>query len=277
MVTVRRNKEIGMKGVVRYVLFAVGALQVLFALALFFQFPAVVGLWPFPGTTPLTFAFLASIYAAAAASTLWAAASEQYGALAGIGLDYLAILTPLSIFAFQLGAKSGDPRLTTFGITCVLGALFGLALLLWSARIPIDGTPPMPPLVRWSFVLFIGALLIVSTRLLLKVPDTIPWMITPELSVVIGWTFLGAATYFAYALLRPSWLNAAGQLAGFLAYDLVLIGPFLKRLPTVAPEHRAGLIIYTAVVVYSGLLAVYYLFIHAPTRLWPRSPSALMR
>jgi hypothetical protein len=88
--------------------------------------------------------------------------------------------------------------------------------------------------------------------------------------VVIGLMFLGAATYFAYGLLRPSWANAAGQLAGFLAYDLVLIGPFLSRLPTVAPEHRAGLTIYIAVVSYSGLLAIYYLFIHPATRVWGR-------
>jgi hypothetical protein len=64
------------------------------------------------------------------------------------------------------------------------------------------------------------ALLIVSTRLIMKVPHSIPWMITPELSVVIGWMFFGAALYFAYGLLRPSWANAGGQMAGFLAYDL---------------------------------------------------------
>ena len=91
--------------------------------------------------------------------------------------------------------------------------------------------------------------------------------------MVIGWMFFGAAMYFAYALLRPSWLNSAGQLIGFLAYDLVLIVPFLTRLPGVAPEHKLGLIIYTAVVTYSGLLAIYYLLIYKPTRVrtWRRA------
>ena len=87
-----------------------------------------------------------------------------------------------------------------------------------------------------------------------------------------SWMFLGAAMYFAYALLRPSWVNAAGQLAGFLAYDVVLIVPFLTRLPTVAPEHQLGLIVYITVVSYSGLLALYYLFIHKPTLIWARMP-----
>lgn len=258
---------------IRYTLLFICAVQFLLAIAFFLQLPFAVNLWPFPGTTPLTFIFISSIFAAAAASTLWATASENYGALAGIGLDYLAILAPVSILSFQLGASSGSAQLIAYGIACVFGSLFGLGLLLWSIRIPIDTTLPMPGLVRWSFVFFIIALLIVSIQLILKVPNVIPWKITPELSVVIGSMFLGAALYFAYALLRPSWVNAAGQLVGFLAYDLVLIVPFLQRLPTVAPEQRTGLIIYTAVLIYSGLLAIYYLFIRKSTRVWARIPS----
>jgi hypothetical protein len=253
---------------VRYFLFLVCATQLFFAIAFFLQWPVAKNLWPFQGTTPLTFIFISSIFAAAAGPTLWAAATKNYGALAGIGLDYLVILAPVSILSFQLGARGSDPRMTTYGIACVFGALFGLGLFLWSVRIPMDRTLPMPGLVRWSFIIFIIALLIVGGRMALKVPNTIPWTITPELSVVMGWMFLGAAIYFAYGLLRPSWLNSAGQMIGFLAYDVVLIVPFLNRLPTTPPEHKIGLIIYTVVVIYSGLLAIYYLFLHKPTRLW---------
>jgi hypothetical protein len=188
--------------------------------------------------------------------------------VAGIGLDYLTILAPVSILSFQLGASASDPRMTMYGFTCVVGALFGLGLFLWSARMPLDRTVPVPGFVRGSFVLFIIALFIVGGRLAFRVPNTIPWMITPDLSVVMGWMFLGAAVYFIYGLLRPSWFNAAGQLVGFLAYDLVLIVPFLSRLPTISPENRLGLSVYTGVVIFSGLLAVYYLFLHKPTRLW---------
>lgn len=257
-----------MTKVVRYLLFLICTVQFFFAIAFFLQLPVAVNLWPFQGTTPLTFIFISSIFAAAAAPTLWVAVSQNYGALAGIGLDYFAILAPVAILSFQLGASSGNPQMTTYGIACVFGALFGLALFLWSVRIPIDKMPPMPSLVRWSFIIFILALVIVAVRMILNVSNVIPWMITPELSVVIGWMFLGAAIYFAYGLLRPSWLNSAGQLIGFLAYDVVLIVPFLTRLPTTVPEFRIGLAIYTAVVIYSALLAIYYLFLHRPTRLW---------
>jgi hypothetical protein len=138
----------------------------------------------------------------------------------------------------------------------------------------MDTTRPAPRLVRWSFLVFVVALLVVGGRLVWKQPNVIPWTITPELSVVAGWIFLGAAAYFVYALLRPCWVNSAGQLAGFLAYDAILIVPFLTRLPTVAPEHRAGLIVYTLVVTYSGLMALYYLLIHPATRVWGGSQAS---
>ncbi len=256
-----------MTKVVRYFLLFISAVQFFLAIAFFLQWPFAVNLWPFQGTTPLTFIFISSIFAAAAVPTLWAAATENYAALAGIGLDYLTILAPVSILSFQLGAAGSDPKMTAYGVACVFGALFGLALFLWSVRFPLDRTIPMPSLVRWSFIIFIIALLIVGGSLILKAPNIIPWAITPELSVVMGWMFLGAAIYFAYGLLKPGWLNSAGQMIGFLAYDIVLIVPFLTRLPTTAPERQLGLIIYTGVVIYSGLLALYYLFLHKPTRL----------
>jgi hypothetical protein len=257
----------------RVFLLIVSTIQFLFAIAFYLQLPAVTSLWVFPGTTPLTFIFLASIFAAAAAATAWAAWSRNYGALAGIGLDYLMILAPVGIYAWQLGSRQGNAGLTGYAVVCAGGALFGLGLFLWSRRIPLDTSIPTPPLVRWSFVGFIVALAIVSTLLIRQTPNVIPWVITPELSVVIGWMFFGALTYFAYGLLRPRWANAAGQLFGFLAYDIVLLIPFFTRLPTVAPEFQMGLWIYTGVVTYSAVLAVYYLFVNPQTRVWQSNPA----
>ena len=57
-----------------------------------------------------------------------------------------------------------------------------------------------------------------------------------------------------------------GQLLSFLAYDLVLIVPFLSLFKTVQTEYLIGLIVYVTVLNYSGALAVYYLFIHPQTR-----------
>ena len=259
-----------MTRLLRTALYLVAIIQFALAIAFFFQIPQITSRWPFPGTTPLTFMFVASIFAAAAASTLWALATRTDGALAGIGIDYVLILLPVSVLFWQSGASTGQVNMTVYAVICFLGAVFGVWLILRAVRIPIPSHPKVPALVRGSFVVFILALLAVSIQLILKVPDILPWKITPELSVLIGWMFIGAAGYFIYALLRPSWGNAGGQLAGFLAYDLVLIVPFLQRLPGAPANFRTNLIIYIGVVVYSGLLAVYFLFIHKSTRLFGR-------
>lgn len=240
--------------------------QVMLAAAFILQLRFVVQLWPLPYTNQMSFLFVGSIVMAAAASTFWCVASREYGALTGIALDYLAIFTPLAVFAFQLASATRSEVLRNFFIACVLGILFGLGLWLWSRRIPIRDTRPLPRLVRVSFGVFILALILVGGLLIFKVPNILPWEITGSGSVIYGWAFLGAALYFAYSLFRPSWHNAVGQLAGFLAYDLVLIVPFILMLPTVKTEFRLSLIIYTGVVIYSGVLATYYLFLNPKTR-----------
>ena len=261
-----------MRRLIRYVLLAVGAAQIVLTVALIVQWQPLVDLWPFEGTTPLTFIFVASIVIAAAASTLWAAASENYGALAGIGLDYLVIFSAMTVILATLNPLD-DVRRVAYTVIAALVAIFGLGLFLWSRRNPIEPMPPMPAPVRWSFVVFVVGLLIVGGLVVLGIQDVIPWSVTPELALVVGWMFIGAAAYFAYGLLRPSWLNSAGQLLGFLAYDLVLIVPFVLRLPNGPANLLPSLILYTAVVIYSGLLAAFYLFVNGPTRrrTWSRA------
>jgi hypothetical protein len=83
--------------------------------------------------------------------------------------------------------------------------------------------------------------------------------------VMFGLVYLGAAVYFIHGFLRPRWHNAAGQLAGFLAYDLVLLAPFLNHFKVARGGELASLIIYTTFLVYSGALGIYYLFLHDKT------------
>jgi hypothetical protein len=258
----------------RNLLLIISIFQGFFAAAYLLQLPFAVQMWPFPDTTPMTFIFVSSIFAAAVASTFWAVLSKEYATLAGIALDYLTIFAPMAIFSFQVGSTTGSDALMAFGVSCAIGAIFGLGLFVWSQRIPVRDPRPQPHPVRWSFMFFTVALVLAGGALVLKTPNILPWTLTPELSVVCGWIFLGAATYFAYSLYRPSWANTAGQLAGFLAYDVILIVPFLQRLPTIAPQFQFGLYFYTVVVTYSGLLAIYYLFISPATRIWG-SRSAL--
>ena len=139
-----------------------------------------------------------------------------------------------------------------------------------------------PRLLRWVFGAFVIALVLVGGQLVLEAPNVLPWRVAMTGQIIYGWMFLGAAAYFAYGVIRPKWQNAGGQLAGFLAYDLVLIVPFALMFPDVGAEKLPNLIIYITVLIVSGALATFYLFIHPPTRVsWParskRVPSAANR
>jgi heme/copper-type cytochrome/quinol oxidase subunit 4 len=252
--------------VLRIALWVIAVAQAVIGIAFALQLPFASDLWPFDYTQGMAFIFVGSIFVAAAAATLWCLWTREYGALAGIGLDYMVIFAPLGIFSLQIANGSG--KLLTFAGLTAIGTLFGLVLFLHTRRIPIPSTPRLPTLVRVAFAIFIVALIVVGGQMVLKVPNIVPWTVNTTGSVIYGWMFLGAAVYFIYTLLRPSWRNAGGQLAGFLAYDVVLILPFLQRLGTVEPRFALSLWIYTLVVAGSGLLAAYYLFVRPETRVW---------
>jgi hypothetical protein len=124
----------------------------------------------------------------------------------------------------------------------------------------------MPQPVRLSFGAFAAILIGAGVALLLQA-SIFPWQLGPETSVMFGLIFLGAATYFIYGALDPHWGNAVGQLAGFLAYDLVLLAPFFEHFNIAHGGSLVSLIIYVAFLVYSGTLASYYLFASKATQI----------
>jgi hypothetical protein len=244
------------------------SVEMLFAVAIILRVQFVLDLWPMEGTTRLSFLFLASIFAAGATSQFWVLWRKQHGAFVGVALDYITIMAPAAVFLLSIGLSRSDGGLTAFGSVFLVGAAFGVALLLWSRRFTINDPQPTPAIVRWSFAVFVVALVILGGVMALHLVDVMPWAVTDDGAVIYGLMFIGAATYFAYGFLRPSWQNAAGQLAGFLAYDLVLIVPFIQHFARVTPDLRPNLVIYTAGVALSGLLCIYYLFINPETRVW---------
>jgi hypothetical protein len=144
--------------------------------------------------------------------------------------------------------------------------LFVLVAFLFARHIPWADPRPMPQPVRLSFGALAMILIGAGVALLLHA-SIFPWQLGPETSVIFGLIFLGAATYFTYGALDPHWGNAVGQLAGFLAYDLVLLAPFFERFSTARGGSLVSLITYVAFLVYSGTLASYYLFASKATRI----------
>ncbi len=250
----------------RIATFIGGLLILVMALGFIFQLPFASSIWPWPDGR-LSYLFVGSILAAVSVAALWIGWTGTWGALPAGALNILVIALLSAIYLAQLYLQDGQPTLLFYAILSGLLALVSLAAFLWSRKQPLADTRPIPRPVRISFGIFIAALLLAGGGLILKLP-VFPWAVKPESSVLFGSIFLGDAFYFLYGLLHPRWHNALGQLLSFLAYDLVLIVPFLQLFGSIKPEFTINLIVYLAVLFYSGALAVYYLFLNPATRNW---------
>jgi hypothetical protein len=227
--------------------------------------PWVTGLWPWPDKL-LSYVFIASILAAIAVPILWIALTGEAAAIRAGALDLTVMYGGMFVYVLTLIGHPNEPQLWPYALAFGLAAAGSAGAFLLTRPVPWADRRPMPQPVRLSF----GALAVILTGAaigLLLHARIFPWELGQETSVMFGLVFLGAATYFSYGAFDPHWGNAVGQLAGFLAYDLVLLAPFLERFTTARGGSLISLIIYVAVLVFSGALASYYLFASNATRI----------
>lgn len=250
-----------------------GAVFLVITAGFFLRMGLVTALWPWPDGR-LSYIFISSITAAIAAPMIWIGLTGEFGAARGGAVNLGIAAAGMAVYLLVLYGRDGDVQLLVSAVAAALFLAANVGIFWWSSRQPIRDRRAMPRLVRVSFGVFTAVLLVVSGLLVLQTSVVFPWPLRPESSVMFGLIFLGAASYFAIALRAPRWHSARGQLIGFLAYDLILIGPFLTHFETVDPAHRLSLILYVAVLVYSGALAVYYLFVNRETRSWQIESAA---
>jgi hypothetical protein len=247
------------------VLLAVGIVQLVLAAGFFFRQAWATSLWPVPDT-PLSYAFIASILAGGAAPLIWIGLSERFGGLAGYGLSFGIMYAGMALAALLFYLRMQQPGLLFFAL--VIGVAAALcAALYFRTRNTVTESEPTPRIVRLAFIAEVLVLAGAGILLLLKVPNTLPWNLSPESSVLYGWVFLGLAFYYLYAILSPQWIHALGPLLGFLVYDLVLFSPLFARFGGLQPEHVLGQVAASAIILFSAALGVYYLFINPATRL----------
>lgn len=256
----------------RILLLVAGALGLVLTIGFYWQLPWATHLWPWPDSH-LSYVWLASICAAVAAPIIWIAFTDEPGAAVGGSINLLVTASGITLFLLLFYRFGSEPAILSLTIFFAASIPFLAGITWWFGRSPIRDSRPMPRPVYLSFLVFILLLLYTSISLILRVPTIFPWSLLPESSVIFGLFFLGAACYFAYGLIRPRWYNACGQLLGFLAYDIVLIVPFLAHFANVTPAHLPSLIVYVAVLVSSAALAIYYLFCKSSTRLWVGMPG----
>lgn len=239
------------------------------AAGLYFRLAWATAPWPWPAGR-LTFLFLSSIAAAIAVPFLWVAVAEEWGAMRGSGIFPLVTSAGAAIFLLQ--QRVVDAALGRLGMMAAIGALFSVLMIFIGRRFALRDGRRQPALVRVSFAIFAVVLILAGGALVLGRANVMPWPMNREGGVICGWIFLGASTGYLYGFAFPAWHNARGPLLGFLVYDLVLLPSLLGHLQNVKPEHRFSLMVYLAVLLYSGSLAVYQLFLAKATRSW--SPLA---
>jgi hypothetical protein len=248
----------------RYTTLTGGLLILIAAFGFIFQLPFEMSLWPWEDGR-YSYLFIGSILAAVSAAAFWIGWSGEFGALPAGSLNIFVIGLTTSIYFFKLTLGDSRSDMIPYAIIGLFIGIAGMISFLWSRRIPLGDSRPTPALVRISFGFFTASLIFAGVALILRKP-IFPWALNSDTSIIFGCIFLGDAFYFLYGLILPRWYNALGQLLSFLAYDLVLIVPFLSLVKSVQPEHFISLIAYLIVLIYSSGLAIYFLFINSQTR-----------
>jgi hypothetical protein len=256
-----------MRRITRPFLIFGGTADLVLAIGYFFQQPWAINTWLWPDGR-LSYIFIASILAAIAVAMIWISLSGDWGSVPAGALNIFVMLIGMSGFLLLYSQQINQPRLRIYAIGMGVFALITLGMFFVTHRLQFPATQRMPRPVRISFGIFVVSLVLTGGALIMKTGRIMPWPLKPETSVMFGWIFLGDAFYFLYAILRPYWTFARAQLWSFLVYDLVLIVPFLGHLQRVPQELLPNLLVYLVVLIYSGSLAVFYLFIHKPTRIW---------
>jgi hypothetical protein len=246
------------------VLLAVGILQLILAAGFFLQQSWATSLWPVPDTR-LSYAFIAAILAGGAAPLIWIGLSEQWAGLAGYGLSFGSMYGGMALAALLFYLRTQQAALLWFALVIGIAAAL-CAALFFQMRDIAQNSQPTPQIVRLAFIAEVLVLAGAGVLLLLKVPNTLPWNISPESSVLYGWVFLGPAFYYLYAILKPQWIHALGPLLGFLVYDLVLFSPLFARFGNLQPEHVLGQVAASFIILLSAVIGVYYLFVNPATR-----------
>jgi hypothetical protein len=260
----------------QFIFILVGLVFTAFAVGFMARTPWTLKLVPLPSGTAynndtLGLMFIASMVVAWGVSSVYIGATGKLAPAVTSAINYILVFGGTGILYLQLYFQAANPSsltpLLTTGFVSVLVALLSI-FLLWALRNEGVGDPTqMPKALRIAIgvmTLFVG---MTSVSLIVFKVNLLPWGGTTVFGVVYGWLFLGTGASLLYGLVRNKWEIVASQLLAFLAYDIVLIPPFIDFFSKVQADKLPGFIMYFGFVVGSGIIAVYYLFFDARTRI----------
>lgn len=248
----------------RVIFLGTGLAYLVLAIGFSARLPAATGLWLWTDTR-LSHLFVGSVLAALAAGALWIAWSRHIRAavpsLVGLSVAFVAT----GMYLFFLERTGTEPHVLPHALGYMLAAVLAWVMLAAMRGEPPDDKP-ITPLVRWSCRLYAVTLAAAGAALVARFPNVFPWPLSPGSSTVFGFTFLGLAVVYALTARRGGAGAATVAMSGFLAYDIVLLPPFLVHFSAVAPEKLPSLSVYTAVLVYSAVVAAHHLLTEPSVR-----------
>lgn len=245
---------------IRLILVAAGAIYAALAWGFAGRQGWAAALWPWPDT-PLSFTFIGAICGALGTGALWSGlVAGQVRAVAGSLVALVGIYGSAGLYLAGLTLAGQGAYAPHAGVAAGT-AIASAALLVQVLRLAAPDPDPRPlsPLVRLSTGVFALALALAGAALVARLPTVFPWPLSPQSSTLFGLIFLGLSLVYAQVCLGGSRAAAIVALSGFLAYDVILLPPFLRHFARVSPDHLTSLTLYTAVLIYSAGLAIWFL------------------
>lgn len=267
----------------------------LLAIGLYAQSSLVTWIWPWDDAR-MTYIFFSSIAAAVAGPLAWIAWEDEPPALAGTNLNGVMIGGLVTGALVVMAVAESEWRLVNYAVVSTLLTIAAASVFHSFHGEPVRDRTPQPVPVRIVFAILVLILLPLGTALMLRVDGVFPWTLPGHTSTMIGGMFIGASAYFAYGFRLKSWAHSGGQLAGLLAYGIVLAVPYWQTvldkdsmsgsggyqsfpgqvLSGASEEvNQTSLYIYTATITVAALFSIYYLFVRRDTRMFKRDARNL--
>lgn len=262
----------------------------LVAFGLYFEAGWATWVWPWTDAR-MTYIFLASIAAAVAAPLAWIVIVDEPAALAGMAIDGMVIGSAMVAVLVGVGLTDNDRSMFVYALGMAAAVLASWYLFRTFQPWPVRDPSPQPRFLSWFFAVLVAVLIPVGFTLMVQTGGMFPWDLPGRTSSMIGGVFIGAASWFVYGLWRRTWVHTGGQLAGFLAYGLVLGIPYWRTMFDRESMSASGgyqsfpgqvvsgpaydinetsLSFYTATITIASLVCAWYLFVNRTTRIYRR-------
>ena len=250
----------------RGILVAAGMIYAVLTLGFVTRSTRATDLWPW-ADTPLSCTFIGSVCGALAVGALWSGLSGQVKAVAGSLRGLVVIYGCVGAYLLAR-ALSGETAFRVHAMVALLTAAAALFLLVALQRLPPSegAMRRLEPVVRGSAAVFALALMLAGVALIARLPGVFPWPLSAPSSTVFGLIFLGLSLVYADLAWSGNRSAAIVAMSGFLVYDIILLPPFLAHFSRVPPELTTSLTLYVGVLIYSAVLAVWFLFRPQPAQ-----------